>query len=61
MLVGAGLFADFYPKIKTRFLSLAPLPAVTLYGFLHLDRWVVIGIAEVVMIGILLLLAYLGW
>jgi len=61
MLVGAGLFAEFYPKIKARFLSLAPLPAETLYGFLNLDRWVVIVIAEVVMIGILLLLAYLGW
>ncbi|MGD0535673.1 YeeE/YedE thiosulfate transporter family protein [Methanoregula sp.] len=61
MLVGAGLFADFYPKIKARFLSCAPLPAQTLPELLRLNRWVVIGIAEIVMIGILLMLAYLGW
>ena len=61
MLVGAGLFAEFYPQIKARFLSRAPLPADTLPGLLHLHQWVVIGIAEIVMIGFLLMLAYLGW
>ena len=61
MLVGSGFFADLYPKIKTRFLYRAPLPVKTLPELLRMNRWVVIGIAEVVMIGIIFLLAYLGW
>ncbi|MFA5237004.1 MAG: YeeE/YedE thiosulfate transporter family protein [Methanoregula sp.] len=61
MLVGVGLFADFYPAIKARFLSRVPPPALTLPELLHLDRWVMIAIAEVAMISILLLLAYLCW
>jgi len=56
MVLGSGLFAALYPKIKTRFLNRGPFPAQTLPGLLHLNPWVVIGIAEVVLIGILFLL-----
>jgi hypothetical protein len=56
MILGSGLFAALYPKIKTRFLNRGPFPAQTLPGLLNLNPWVVIGIAEVVLIGILFLL-----
>jgi hypothetical protein len=56
MILGSGLFAAIYPKIKIRFLNRGPFPAQTLPGLLHLNAWVVIGIAEVVLIGILFLL-----
>jgi hypothetical protein len=59
LLVGSGLFADLYPKIKAT-LCRAPLPAETLPELLHLNRWVVIVIAEVIMVGILLVLASIG-
>jgi len=41
-------------------MSLAPLPKKTVPELLHLDRWVVIIIGEIGIVGILLLLAYLG-
>ena len=56
MILGSGLFAALYPKIKSRFLNRGPFPAQTLPGLLHLNPWVVIGIAEVVLIGILFLI-----
>jgi hypothetical protein len=60
MIFGSGLFAALYPKIKTRFLNRGPFPAQTLPEFLHLNQGVVIGLAEIVMVGILLALAHLG-
>jgi hypothetical protein len=56
MILGSGLFAALYPKIKSRFLNRGPFPAQTLPGLLHMNQWVVIAIAEVVLIGILFLL-----
>jgi hypothetical protein len=56
MILGSAVFAALYPKIKRRFLNLGPFPAQTLPGLLHLNPWVVIGIAEVVLIGILILI-----
>lgn len=60
MLIGAGLFADIYPKAKSGILARGPFPAVTVPEFLHLDEWVVIVILEAGMIGFLLLLEYAG-
>jgi hypothetical protein len=56
MILGSGLFAALYPKIKTWFLNRGPFPAQTLPGLLHLNPWVVIGITEIVLIGILFLI-----
>jgi uncharacterized protein len=60
MLIGAGLFADFYPALKTRILTSGPFPAVTVPEFLNLNTWVVILVLEAGMIGFLLLLEYAG-
>jgi hypothetical protein len=59
LLVGSGLFASLYPRIKPA-LCRAPLAAQTLPELLHLNPWVVIVIAEAVMIGLLLMLASIG-
>ncbi|MGB8220833.1 MAG: YeeE/YedE thiosulfate transporter family protein [Methanoregula sp.] len=56
MILGSGLFAALYPKIKTRFLNRGPFPAQTLPELLNMNPWVAIGIAEFVLIGILILL-----
>ncbi len=60
MLIGAGLFAELYPKIRATFLVRGPFPAVTVPEFLHLNLWIVIVILEACMIGFLLVLEHLG-
>jgi uncharacterized protein len=60
MLIGAGLFADFYPVLKTRILASGPFPAVTVPEFLRMNTVVVILVLEAGMIGFLLLLEYAG-
>lgn len=60
MLIGAGLFADFYPVLKTRILARGPFPAVTVPEFVRMNTWVVILVLEAGMIGFLLLLEYAG-
>ena len=60
LLIGAGIFAEIYPLVKTRFLMWGKFPAVTVPEFLNLNLWIVIGLMEVFMIGFLLLLEYLG-
>ncbi|HVP96190.1 YeeE/YedE thiosulfate transporter family protein [Methanoregula sp.] len=59
LLVGSGLFANLYPRIKP-ILCQGPFSAQTLPELLHLNRWVVIVIVEACMVGILLLLAGIG-
>jgi uncharacterized protein len=60
LLIGAGIFAEIYPQVKTRFLTWGKLPAVTVPEFLNLNLWIVIGLMEVFMIGFLFLLEYFG-
>jgi hypothetical protein len=58
MLVGAGIFAEIYPNVRSGILNKWPFPAVTVPEFLHLNIWVVIILMEVFMIGLLLVLEY---
>jgi hypothetical protein len=58
MLIGAGIFAELYPRLKQDVLNRGPFPAVTVPEFLHLNPWVVIVLLEAAMIGFLLLLEY---
>ena len=60
MLIGAGLFADSYPVLKTRILARGQFPAVTVPEFVRMNTWVVILVLEAGMIGFLLLLEYAG-
>ena len=60
LLIGAGIFAEMYPRIRTRVLVWGKFPAVTVPDFLHLNLWIVIGLMEIFMIGFLLLLEYFG-
>jgi hypothetical protein len=60
LLIGAGIFAEVYPQVKTRFLTWGKLPAVTVPEFLNLNLWIVIGLMELFMIGFLFLLEYFG-
>jgi len=61
IVIGTGIFADLYPRLKTGILKQGPFPAVTVQEFLHLPLWIVIGIMEVAMIGFLVVLYYCGF
>jgi hypothetical protein len=60
MLIGAGIFAELYPKLKTSILNRWPFPAVTVPEFLHLNLWVVVVLTEAFMIGFLVFLEHFG-
>jgi hypothetical protein len=60
LLIGAGIFAEIYPVVKTRILRWGKFPAVTVPEFLKLNQWIVIGLMEVFMIVFLLLLEHFG-
>jgi hypothetical protein len=60
MLIGAGIFAGLYPRLKKGILNQGPFPAVTIPEFLHLKPWMAIVLLEAGMIGFLLLLEYAG-
>jgi len=60
LLIGAGIFAELYPRLRTRTLVWGKFPAVTVPEFLHLNLWVTVVLMEVFMIGFLLVLGYLG-
>ena len=59
LLVGSGLFAHLYPRIKP-ILCQGMFPVQTLPELLHLNRWIVIILVEACMICILLALACIG-
>jgi hypothetical protein len=61
MLIGAGLFAEAYPKLRDSILHKGPFPAVTVPEFLRLPPWIVIVVLEIAMIGLLAGLGYLGF
>ncbi len=60
LVIGTGIFADLYPRLKTGILQKGPFPAVTVQELLHLPVWVVIVIMEIAMIAFLILLQYIG-
>jgi uncharacterized protein len=60
MVIGAGIFADAYPKLRATVLQRGPFPAVTVPEFLHLPPWVVIVLLEIAMIVLLLVLGHFG-
>jgi hypothetical protein len=60
MLIGAGIFAELYPNLKTGILNRWPFPAVTVPEFLHLNLWVVVVLMEAFMIGFLVFLEHFG-
>jgi hypothetical protein len=60
MLIGAGIFAELYSKLKTSILNRWPFPVVTVPEFLHLNLWVVVVLMEAFMIGFLVFLEHLG-
>jgi hypothetical protein len=60
MLIGAGLFAELYPALKSRVLAWGKFPAVTVPEFLHLHLWVVIVLLEACMTGFLIFLELYG-
>jgi hypothetical protein len=61
MIIGAGFFAGIYPKVRTGILEKWPFPSVTVPEFLHLNLWLTILMLEVFMIGLLLVLEFLGF
>jgi hypothetical protein len=60
LLIGAGFFAELYPRLKIHILPLGKFPHVTVPEFLHLNLWGVIILMEACMIGFLLLLEFFG-
>ena len=60
MLIGAGIFAEAYPKLRATILPRGPFPAVTVPAFLHLNLWIVVVLLEACMIGLLLILEHFG-
>jgi len=60
MLIGSGIFVEIYPNIRGPVLSKGPFPAVTVPELLKLKAWMVVLLLEAVMIGFLVLLAYMG-
>jgi len=60
MLIGAGIFAEAYPKLRATILPRGPFPAVTVPEFLHLNLWIVVVLLEACMIGLLLILEHFG-
>ena len=59
MVAGSGLFITLYPRIKP-VLCRAPFATQTLPDLLRVNRWLVILLVEICMIGILVLLAVIG-
>jgi uncharacterized protein len=60
LLIGAGFFAEMYPRLRSSVLTWGKFPVVTVQEFLHMNQWIVIGLMEIFMIGFLVFLEYLG-
>jgi hypothetical protein len=61
MLIGAGIFAEVYPNLRDTILQKGPFPAVTVPDFLRIPTWIVIVLLEAAMVGLILVLGYLGF
>jgi hypothetical protein len=60
MLVGSSLFAAVYPKINDSILKKGYFGELTFPGLLKMNRWVVVIIFAILIIGILYLLEHFG-
>jgi hypothetical protein len=60
MIIGAGIFAESYPRLKKGILNRGPFPAVTIPEFLHLEPWMTVVLLEACMIGFLFVLDHFG-
>jgi len=60
LLIGAGFFAELYPRLKSHVLPWGKFSQVTVPELLHLNLWIVIVLMEGCMIGFLVLLEYFG-
>jgi hypothetical protein len=60
LVIGAGLFAEWYPALCAGMLKRGPFPAVTVPELLRVNTWVVVILLEAGMIGFLIVLTYLG-
>ncbi|MEI8331185.1 MAG: hypothetical protein WCF90_05990 [Methanomicrobiales archaeon] len=60
LLIGAGIFAELYPRLRTRILEWGKFPAVTVPEVLNRNLWIVIVQIEVFTIGFLMVLRYFG-
>lgn len=60
LLIGVAIFIEIFPRIKGM-LAKWPLPVVTVPELFRLNQWVCVLIMEIVMIGFLGFLAWLGY
>lgn len=60
ILIGTGIFAQFYPQINKGFLNQGRFPAETVPELLGIPRWIAVACFLIVMIGVLFGLEYLG-
>ena len=61
LLIGSGIFVEIFPKLNAGILNRGPFPVVTVPEFLKMRTWSAILLLEIVMIGVLLFLGYLGF
>lgn len=61
LVIGTGIFADLYPRLKLSILKSGPFPAITMQEFLGLPVWITIALTEAIMFAFLVLLHYLGY
>jgi len=60
LIIGVAIFVEVFPRIKG-ILSRGPFPVVTVPELLGLNQWVTVIIMEIVMIGFLWFLTWLGY
>jgi hypothetical protein len=60
LLIGAGFFAEMYPRLRAHVLIWGKLPVITVPDFLKLNQWIVTVLMEILMIGFLIFLEYNG-
>jgi len=60
LVIGVAIFIEAFPKIKGT-LAKWPFPVVTVPDLLRLNQWITVIIMEIVMIGFLWFLAWLGY
>lgn len=61
ILIGAGIFAKFFPIINEKFQDRGKFPAETIPEFLGWSRWAVVILFVILMTGFLMVIEYLGY
>lgn len=61
LFIGSGIFVEIFPKLNKTILQKWPFPAVTIPEFLKLNIWLVLIIMEILMAGVLVFLAWMGY